>query len=56
MRRAEGQGIKEKFCNVLVLKTTSKWAGITYKEDKDSLVKYIENEIEEGIYLNKLWK
>lgn len=37
-------------------KTTSKWMGITYKEDKESLVEGINSLIEEGEYPDKLWQ
>ena len=48
-------GIKENYCDVTVIPTTSKWVGVTYKEDKDSVVDYINNLIKEGEYPNKLW-
>ena len=37
-------------------KTTSKWMGITYKEDKESLVEGINSLIEKGEYPDKLWQ
>lgn len=37
-------------------KTTSKWMGITYKEDKESLVEGINLLIEKGEYPDKLWQ
>lgn len=49
------QGIKENFCDVIVVNTSSRWAGVTYKEDKDSVVSYINSLIENGEYPNKLW-
>ena len=48
-------GIKDNFCNVSVIDTTAKWAGVTYKEDKDEVVKFINNLINNGEYPNKLW-
>ena len=48
-------GIKEKFCNVSVIDTTAKWAGVTYKEDKDGVIKFISDLINSGEYPNKLW-
>lgn len=36
-------------------KTTSKWMGVTYKEDKDSLVKGIDSLVLSGEYPDKLW-
>lgn len=35
--------------------TTSKWIGMTYKEDKEELQKFINEEIEKGVYPNNLW-
>ena len=48
-------GIKENFCEVKVLNTTSVWVGVTYKKDKEMVVNYINKLINEGIYPNKLW-
>ena len=48
-------GINEGFCDVSVINTTSKWVGVTYKEDKMSVVNYINELIEKGEYPNKLW-
>lgn len=36
-------------------KTTSKWMGVTYKEDKNSLVKGIDSLVLSGEYPDKLW-
>ena len=38
------------------ISTISKWAGITYKSDLDSLKDYIKKLINEEKYPNKLWK
>lgn len=40
---------------VQVLKTTAKWYGVTYKEDKPVVEKAIENMKQQGIYTSKLW-
>lgn len=37
-----------------VKKTTAKWGGVTYKEDKASLVKQIDDYIKDGLYPSKL--
>lgn len=42
--------------SVEVLKTNSKWYGVTYKEDKTEVVKAIGNMIKEGAYKNNLWE
>ena len=38
------------------LKTTSKWMGVTYKEDKEVVVEGINSLIEKGEYPDKLWQ
>lgn len=47
--------ISNKEAEVLILETSDKWYGITYKEDKEYVVKAIEKMIQEGIYKEKLW-
>jgi len=41
---------------VRVVDTDSVWKGVTYKEDKEELVNYINNLIEKGEYPNNLYK
>ena len=48
-------GIKENFCNVSLVNTTAKWTGVTYREDKESVVEYINSLIDSGEYPSKLW-
>lgn len=48
--------IKNKMVQVEVLNTSARWYGITYKEDKESLVKAINNLVSSGQYPNNLWK
>lgn len=50
------KGIKSGWFKVLSKKSTSKWRGITYKEDLESLKKEINELIEEGSYPKYLWK
>ncbi len=50
------QAIKENYANTEVLPTTAKWEGVTYKEDKDGVVKAIKKLINEGEYPQNLWK
>lgn len=45
----------EKVSKTIVLPTNSKWKGVTYKEDKDKVVKSIKIMVENGEYPNKLW-
>lgn len=49
------KGIEENKYQVNVINTNEKWVGITYKEDKESVSKYILFLIEEGIYPRSLW-
>jgi dTDP-glucose pyrophosphorylase len=42
--------------DVKILSTTSKFNGMTYKEDLEGLKKYIEELIEKGIYPKNLWE
>lgn len=42
-------------CDVKVLNTSAKWYGVTYHEDKEEIVKFISNQIENGVYPENLW-
>jgi len=48
--------MNKNIAKLMCLKTTSKWYGITYKEDKQSLVDYIEDQTKKGVYPRSLWK
>lgn len=52
---AVGNILKEGKGRVKVLRTPDKWYGITYKEDKERVVKAIAELKKEGIYPEKLW-
>ena len=41
---------------VEVLKTSAIWQGITYKEDKEKVVKEIKSLVDNGEYIPGLWK
>ena len=47
--------IKSGDITVKVIETDSKWYGVTYKEDKDSVKEAINNFIENNEYKNNLW-
>ena len=49
------KSIDDKRCELRVLNTTSKFNGITYKEDLGNVKKYILELISEGIYPEELW-
>jgi len=50
-----GDMVKAGKAKVKVLKTSDQWFGVTYKEDKDLVVKSIRNLIEKGAYPAKLF-
>ena len=52
---AVGNILKEGKGRVKVLRTPDKWYGITYKEDKERVVKAIAELKKEGVYPEKLW-
>ena len=48
--------IQEDKAAVKVLKSTDRWYGVTYKEDKESVVSAIKSMKKKGIYPEILWK
>lgn len=48
--------ITQKEIIIEVLNTTSKWEGVTYKEDKESVVCAIQEKIKRGEYKENLWQ
>ena len=48
--------MKEEGTKVRVVDTIAKWYGVTYKEDKESVVSAIRNMIDSGEYPENLWK
>lgn len=48
--------VKEENMKVRVVPTSAKWYGVTYKEDKESVVNAIKNMIDNGEYPENLWK
>ena len=47
--------LSENKASVKVLKTSDKWFGVTYQEDKEAVVKAIRGLIEQGVYRDKLF-
>ena len=45
----------DKIADVDVIPTKAKWVGVTYKEDKEEVQKYINGLIKKGIYKENLW-
>ena len=50
------KSIADKLCDVRVLNTTSRFNGVTYKEDKEQLKNDIANMIANDIYPSNLWE
>jgi NDP-sugar pyrophosphorylase family protein len=48
--------IQNKIATVKVLDTDSQWFGVTYKEDKPSVIAKIQQLVEQHIYPENLWK
>jgi hypothetical protein len=48
--------IKSKTATVQVLDTPSKWFGVTYAEDKPSVMMKLNELVQKGVYPKKLWK
>lgn len=47
---------KQNLVKTKVIETSSRWEGVTYKEDKDIVVKRIKERIDNGEYPNNLWE
>lgn len=50
-----GEMINEGRCKVNVVPSTESWHGVTYKEDKEEMVEFINKVIADGLYPEKLW-
>jgi len=48
--------LKEGKADVTVLKSIDRWYGVTYKEDKETVVNAIKGLKEAGCYPEKLWE
>ncbi len=48
--------LDQRRAQVRVMKTSDRWFGVTYKEDKEQVMKEIERLKKKGIYPEKLWK
>lgn len=46
--------LQKKQVSVKVLETKDKWVGVTYKEDKETVVNYFKKLIQDGVYFKKL--
>ncbi len=52
---AIGDLVRDKKCSVKVLASKDKWFGVTYREDKPSVVARIQKMKDDGIYPDQLW-
>lgn len=50
-----GELIHSNKAKVKVLETSDKWFGVTYKEDKDTVVASVKNLVDKGVYPEKLF-
>ena len=48
--------IREEKADVKILKSPDRWYGVTYKEDKESVVSALQSMKDKGEYPDKLWK
>ena len=48
--------VKNNVAKVKVLTSDSSWFGVTYKEDKESVVKKLQEFKDQGVYPFDLWK
>lgn len=51
-----GEMLEKGMITLKALDTTSKWSGVTYRADKDQLVRFLEKETARGVYPTKLWE
>ena len=49
-----GELLKEGTVSVKVLKSEDQWFGVTYKEDRETVVEAVKSLIDKGIYPDKL--
>jgi UTP-glucose-1-phosphate uridylyltransferase len=48
--------IKKKEASVKVLECSSKWFGVTYRDDREQVVNQLKELVDQGIYPGNLWK
>ena len=47
--------IKNDFCDIVVYNTNATWLGVTYPQDKPTVVRGIKKLINDGVYPEHLW-
>lgn len=53
---AVGDLVREKKAQIKIMASTDKWFGVTYKEDKPSVVANLQNYKDQGLYPFDLWE
>ena len=46
--------MKKEAVNVKVLKSEDQWFGVTYKEDRETVVEAVKSLVDKGVYPDKL--
>lgn len=49
-----GELLKKEAVNVKVLKSEDQWFGVTYKEDRETVVEAVKSLVDKGVYPDKL--
>ena len=55
-RQIIGNLLKEKAASVKVLETADKWFGVTYQEDKQTVIDAFHELVDKGVYRSPLYE
>lgn len=50
------KSINDKAYTCNIINTNAKWCGVTYKEDKEQLIEFLNKLYDEGVYPKDMWK
>lgn len=50
------KSINDKTYTCNIINTNAKWCGVTYKEDKEQLIEFLNKLYDEGVYPKDMWK
>lgn len=50
------KSINDKVYTCNIINTDAKWCGVTYKEDKEQLIEFLNKLYDEGVYPKDMWK
>ena len=50
------KSINDKAYSCNIINTDAKWCGVTYKEDKEQLIEFLNKLYDEGVYPKDMWK